>query len=127
MKRKFRRLPILLSLALAFAGIPAHACADEHPAEQSPEAPATTAGAHSGCPHHSAPDPEPASTDDRDESAHDCCGFSCRCGCGAPAPVLVMNATSYPVSDLAANVLPPHTLALTGATEQLLRPPKATT
>lgn len=125
MKWKSRRLPILLSLALAFAGMPAHACS-EHEAERSPEAPATTMGADTGCPHHRGPVPEPASTDDRDESAHDCCGFSCRCGCSAPAPVLVMNATPDSVSDLAENTLPPHTLALTGATEQLLRPPKAT-
>ncbi|TVS10074.1 MAG: hypothetical protein EA419_11575 [Wenzhouxiangella sp.] len=123
MSLKFRLLLTLLSLALACAGLPAHACA-EHEADEAAESQPVTADAHIGCPHHGNADPEPVRSDTPDEPAHDCCEFNCRCGCSAPAPVLISSQTPDMVRDAETSAPLLGTLAPLAASERLLRPPK---
>lgn len=93
MSRRYRLLILLTCLALACAGLPAHACADtaENEAETQVEEIATEASAP--CPHHAPPVSDaishhPDAPTDGEDSA--CCGLDCTCRCGATAPALTL-------------------------------------
>ena len=126
MSRRYRLLILLTCLALACAGLPAHACAEsaENQAETQVEQTATEASAP--CPHHAPPVSDPvtqhadASTDGEDST---CCGLDCTCRCGATAPALTLLVSP------GAETMHSGKLSFLGAIapsltpERLLRPP----
>ncbi|MGY6555440.1 MAG: hypothetical protein ACXIUM_13065 [Wenzhouxiangella sp.] len=126
MPRRYRLLILLTCMALACAGLPAHACDDAAGLETDLqlEQPATEPAAP--CPHHPAPAGEAdaqmpsASTDGADSH---CCGVDCSCRCGATAPALIVPANARIEAIAAAQLSPVVPLAPSLSPERLLRPP----
>lgn len=128
MSRAYRLLILLTCVALACAGLPAHACADAAEIEAEAQAEETVAASDAPCPHHAPPVSEsvthqPEASTDGDEST--CCGLDCSCRCGATLPALTLLASPGAESAQGAKLsfmahLPPSLI-----TERLLRPPIA--
>lgn len=127
MSRRHRLLILLTCLALACAGLPAHACSDAAEIEADPhqleESPAETSAP---CPHHAPVVSEsvtqhPDSSTDGDDST--CCGLDCSCRCGATAPALTMLANPAAESLHGAKLTFTAPLVPSLAPERLLRPP----
>ncbi len=126
MSRPYRLLILLTCLALACAGLPAHACADtpENEAETPVEQTATEPSAP--CPHHAPPVSEAAThhadaSTDGDDST--CCGVDCTCRCGATAPALTLLVSPGAETMPAGKLSFVTAIAPSLTPDRLLRPP----
>ena len=129
MSRSYRLLILLTCLALAFAGLPAHACVGMA-AEAETAASEIAAAEQPPCPHHDAVASEPAPNHAEPANPADetnGCGVHCTCGCGAPAPVLTVATNAEAVALLTASSATVATLDPSPAPDRLLRPPKRST
>lgn len=120
----FRLLLIVLTVAVACAGLPVHACPgpDQDHSDQEAQ---TMVPVEDGCPFHAAKAPQPPDgLQETGDDGADCCQPDCTCGCSAPVPAPVTMLTAEAAPAHGPVQAPPSRFEASLSPDRLLRPPQ---